>query len=137
MIRFADPQYLWLLLLLIPVALIFIVDFLRWRKKVSRIGDAPLVKSMISEYSFRRDVVKRILLLAALALLVVIIARPQMGTRISNEKRNGIEVVVAIDVSNSMLATDVAPSRLDKTKLLVSNMIDRFANDKLGIVVFA
>lgn len=137
MIRFADPQYLWLLLLLIPVALIFIVDFLRWRKKVSRIGDAPLVKSMISGYSFRRDVVKRILLLAALALLVVIIARPQMGTRISNEKRNGIEVVVAIDVSNSMLATDVAPSRLDKTKLLVSNMIDRFSNDKLGIVVFA
>ena len=135
--RFADSQYLWLMLLLIPVALIFIADFFRQRKKIADIGDAPLVKSMITGYSWRRDAVKRVLLLVILALLVVIIARPQMGTRVSNEKRNGIEVVVAIDVSNSMLATDVAPSRLEKTKMLVSNMIDHFSEDKLGIVVFA
>lgn len=135
--RFADSQYLWLMLLLIPVALIFIADFFRQRKKIADIGDAQLVKSMITGYSWRRDAVKRVLLLVILALLVVIIARPQMGTRVSNEKRNGIEVVVAIDVSNSMLATDVAPSRLEKTKMLVSNMIDHFSEDKLGIVVFA
>ena len=68
---------------------------------------------------------------------IIVLARPQAGTKLSNEKRNGIEAMVALDISNSMLAEDVAPSRLDKSKMLIENMIDGFKNDKVGLVVFA
>ena len=77
------------------------------------------------------------LLVAALALIIVMLARPQMGTKVSNEKRHGIEALICLDISNSMLSEDVAPSRLDKSKMLVENMVDNFTNDKIGLVVFA
>ena len=75
--------------------------------------------------------------MAAIALIVVMLARPQMGSKVSNDKRNGIETIIAIDISNSMLARDVVPSRLDKSKMLVENLVDNFTNDKIGLVVFA
>ena len=81
--------------------------------------------------------VKFWLTMAAVAVLVVVIARPQMGSKLSNEKRNGIETIICLDISNSMLAQDVAPSRLDKSKMLVENLVDNFSNDKIGLVVFA
>lgn len=84
-----------------------------------------------------RPTVKFWLIEAAVALMVVMIARPQMGSKISNDKRNGIETIIAIDISNSMLARDVAPSRLDKCKMMVENLVDNFTNDKIGLVVFA
>jgi len=65
------------------------------------------------------------------------LARPQMGTKISHEKRTGIETIIAIDISNSMLAEDVTPSRLDRSKMLVENLVDKFNNDKIGLIVFA
>ena len=74
---------------------------------------------------------------AALTLLIVMLARPQMGTRVSNEKRTGIETIIAMDISNSMLAEDVAPSRLDRTKMMVENLVDNFTDDKIGLIVFA
>jgi Ca-activated chloride channel family protein len=73
----------------------------------------------------------------ALVMLILMVARPQMGTKVSNEKRNGIECIIAMDISNSMLAEDVQPSRLDKSKMLVENLVDKFTNDKIGLVVFA
>ena len=76
-------------------------------------------------------------MLGALAVLILMLARPQVGTRISHEKRNGIEAIICMDISNSMKAEDVAPSRLDKSKMLVENLTENFTNDKLGLVVFA
>ena len=70
-------------------------------------------------------------------MLIIIVARPQMGTKVSNEKRNGIECIIALDISNSMLAEDVQPSRLDKSKMLIEGLLDKFSNDKIGLVVFA
>ena len=77
------------------------------------------------------------LLISALALMIVMLARPQMGSKISNDKRNGIETIIALDISNSMLAQDVVPSRLEKSKMLVESLVDNFTNDKIGLVVFA
>ena len=75
--------------------------------------------------------------MVALAMIVIMLARPQMGTKISNEKRHGIEAIICLDISNSMMAEDVSPSRLDKSKMLVENMVDNFTNDKIGLIVFA
>jgi Ca-activated chloride channel family protein len=84
-----------------------------------------------------RPLVKFWLLLGALALLIVMLARPQLGTKISHEKRVGIETIIAMDISNSMRAEDVIPSRLDRSKMMVENLVDHFTNDKIGLIVFA
>lgn len=81
--------------------------------------------------------VKFWLMTSAVALLIVMLARPQMGTKINQEQRQGIEVIIALDISNSMKAEDVAPSRLDKSKMLIENLVDNFTNDKIGLIVFA
>lgn len=87
------------------------------------------------DVSSSRKSLKFWLMIAALALLIVMLARPQMGTKISQEKRKGLEVIISLDISNSMRAGDVVPSRLDKSKMLVENMVDNFTNDKVGLVV--
>ena len=137
MLRFEDPVYLWLLLI-IPV--LVIVRFAAWqrRKKDLKIfGDIELIRQLMPDVSVYRPTVKFFLLLSALTLLIIMLARPQMGTKISHEKRNGIETMIAIDISNSMLAEDVTPSRLTKSKLLVENLVDNFINDKIGLIIFA
>jgi Ca-activated chloride channel family protein len=89
------------------------------------------------DVSHYRPTVKFTILLFALSLIIVMLARPQVGSSISNVKRNGIETIIALDISNSMLAEDVVPSRLEKSKLMVENLINHFTNDKIGLVVFA
>lgn len=137
MFRFEDPIYLYAL------AVIPLLALLRWlmvrqqKKRLRRFGDPELVRYLMPDVSRIRPLVKFCLLLGALALLIVMLARPQMGTKISHEKRTGIETIICMDVSNSMLAEDVAPSRLDRSKMLVENLVDKFNNDKIGLIVFA
>ena len=137
MFRFEDPIYLYAL------AVIPLLALLRWlmvrqqKKRLRRFGDPELVRQLIPDVSRFRPLVKFCLLLGALALLIVMLARPQMGTKISHEKRTGIETIICMDISNSMLAEDVAPSRLDRSKMLVENLVDKFTNDKIGLIVFA
>ncbi len=107
------------------------------RVKYKRLGDKELLRQMMPNVSNYRPSVKFWLLMAAAALIVVMLARPQMGSKILHEKRNGIEIIIAMDISNSMKAEDVVPSRLQKSKLLVENLITNFSKDKIGIVVFA
>lgn len=137
MFRFEDPIYLYLLLLIPVLALIRWWMVMIQRKRLRRFGDLELVRQLMPDVSRFRPLVKFCLLLAALALLIVMLARPQMGTRISQEKRTGIETIIALDISNSMLAEDVAPSRLDRAKMMVENLVDHFTNDKIGLIVFA
>ncbi len=137
MIRFQDPIYLWLLLIIPVVWLIRFVAVKRKQRQLKKFGDQTLIKEMMENVSAVRPAVKFWLLLTALALLIIMLARPQMGMKSNTEKRQGIEAIVAMDISNSMLAQDVAPSRLDKSKLLVENMINHFEEDKVGLVVFA
>ena len=137
MFRFENPIYLWLLLI-IPI--LIIIKIMMWyvqRKKLSRIGNPTLLKELMPDVSRFRPWVKFLLLITALSSLILALARPQFGSKISHEKRNGIEAIIALDISNSMLAQDVQPSRLDKSKLMIENLINSFINDKIGLVVFA
>ena len=137
MFRFEDPIYLYLLVLVAVLALIHLITYHNRRKRLRRFGDPQLLQQLMPDVSKIRPVLKFWLLEAALALLIVVLARPQFGTRISHEKRTGIETIIAIDVSNSMRAEDVEPSRLDRAKMMVENLVDNFTNDKIGLIVFA
>lgn len=137
MLRFEDPTYLWLLWILPVLVLIRFIGWRRRKTKLRKFGDPALLKDLMPNISSYRPTVKFALLLAALALLIVMVARPQMGSKISHDKRQGIETIICLDISNSMLAEDVAPSRLDKSKMLVENLVDQFTNDKIGLIVFA
>lgn len=137
MFRFESPAYLWLLWSIPVLAIIRFVCYKLRRKKLLRFGEMSLVNRLMPNVSKIRPSVKFWLAVAALALMIVMLARPQMGSKISHEERNGIETIIAMDISNSMLAEDVVPSRLQKSKMLVENLVDNFTNDKIGLVVFA
>jgi len=117
-----------------------LVRFIVWQKRkrnLRKFGDPSLLKEMMPDVSKYRPTIKFCLLLSAITILIFMIARPQVGFKISHEKREGIEVLIALDISNSMLAQDVIPSRLEKSKLLIEDLVDHFTNDKVGLVVFA
>ena len=137
MFRFEDPIYLWLLAAIPVLALLRFVGIRLKRKKLRRLGDAELLSQLMPNVSKYRPAVEFWLMQAALALLILLLARPQMGSKVSHDKREGIETMICLDISNSMRATDVVPSRLDKSKMLVENLVDHFTNDKIGLVVFA
>ncbi len=137
MLRFEDPIFLCLLWVIPVLVLIRLVGWRRRHAKLKKLGDPELLRQLMPGISKYRPTVKFCLMLAALALLVVMLARPQMGSKVSHDKRQGIETIICLDISNSMLAQDVAPSRLDKSKMLVENLVDKFSNDKIGLVVFA
>lgn len=126
------------MLLIIPI--LVLVRFIVWQKRkrnLRKFGDSSLLKEMMPDVSKYRPTIKFCLLLSAITILIFMIARPQVGSKISHEKREGIEVLIALDISNSMLAQDVIPSRLEKSKLLIEDLVDHFTNDKVGLVVFA
>ena len=105
--------------------------------QLKKFGDLTLLKGLMPDVSPVRRGVKFWLMIASVMLLIIMLARPQMGTKINQEQRKGIEVLIALDISNSMNAEDVEPSRLDKSKMLIENLVDNFTEDKVGLVVFA
>lgn len=137
MFRFANIELLWLLLL-VPV---FIVGYLmiqrHKRRQLAEFGDSELINDLMPNVSKIRPTIKFGILLVAYILLVLAAARPQYGQKEKNVKRQGIEVMIGLDISNSMLAEDVAPNRLDRAKQMLSRMIDKMSEDKVGLVVFA
>ena len=137
MFRFEDPIYLWLLVLIPVLALVRFISYRNQKRKLRKFGDPKLLKELMPDVSRFRPSIKFWILLVALALLIFMLARPQMGTKISQEKRTGIETIIALDISNSMLAEDIVPSRLDRSKMMVENLVDHFTNDKIGLIVFA
>lgn len=137
MFRFEDSIYLYLLAVIPMLALLRFMMTRSRKKRLRKFGDPQLVKQLMPDVSRWRPAVKFWLLQAALALIIVMLARPQLGTKISHEKRQGIETIIAMDISNSMLAQDVTPSRLDRCKMMVENLVDNFTDDKIGLIVFA
>ena len=137
MFRFDDIIFLWLFLLIPFLVLIRLIYWHIQKKRLQRLGDVSLLKMLMPDMSRFRPTIKFILLIFALGILVLMLARPQMGTKISQEKKVGIETIICMDISNSMKAEDVVPNRLEKSKLLVENLVDHFTNDKVGLVVFA
>lgn len=137
MFRFASPQYLYLLLVLVALAAIHYYIIYKKKRQVKRFGDPELTKQLFLGVSRWRPELKFWLAMAALASFIVALARPQFGTRLDTRERVGIEAIIALDVSNSMLAEDVKPNRLEKAKMMVSNMVDGMKDDKIGLIVFA
>ena len=137
MFRFESPIYLYLLVLIPLLALIRFLSYRNQKKRLRKFGEPSLLKALMPDVSRFRPSVKFWILQGALALLIVMLARPQMGTKINHEKRVGIETIIAMDISNSMRAEDIVPSRLDRSKMMVENLVDHFTNDKIGLIVFA
>lgn len=137
MFRFGEPIYLYLLIALPVLVALYLYSNYRRRKRIRQYGDPLLLERLMPDVSRYRPDVKFWLQFAALALMVFMLARPQFGAKMETVKRQGIETVVALDISNSMLAADVTPSRLDKSKKLLSRLIEKFNNDKVALIVFA
>jgi Ca-activated chloride channel family protein len=137
MFRFEDSIYLYLLILIPVLAVIRFINYRNQKKRLRKFGEPKLLKELMPDVSHWRPGIKFWLLQGSLALLIIMLARPQMGTKISQEKRTGIETIIAVDISNSMRAEDVEPSRLDRAKMMVENLVDHFTDDKIGLIVFA
>ena len=137
MLRFANIEMLWLLST-IPVFIVAYIFYTRRkRRQLEEFGDRELVEYLMPNASRVRPAVKFSIVMVALALLITAAARPQFGQTEHSEKRQGIEAIVALDISNSMLAEDVAPNRLDRAKQMLSKLMDNMVDDKVGLVVFA
>lgn len=137
MFRFANIEMLWWLITIPVFVISYIVSTKRKQRQLAEFGDPELMAELMPDASKSRPIGKFSLLIVALVLLIVAAARPQFGQKENTVKRQGIEVMVALDISNSMLAEDVAPNRLDRAKQMLSKMIDNMVDDKVGLVVFA
>ena len=134
---FQHPLYLFSLLG-VPVFLVLYFVYINWKKaRIKKIGDPALVAHLIKEYSPQKFFFKFTLITLAFALAAIALANPRKPIGSSNMRRNGIDVMIALDVSKSMLAQDIKPSRLERAKQLISRLIDKMPNDRIGIVVFA
>ena len=137
MFRFAHPEFLYLLFVL-PVLAVFYLYTIIWKRRaVKRYGNPELLKELMPDVSPKRQHLKFWLSWGAIAAMIVVIAGPQFGTKLETVKRQGVEIMVCLDISNSMLAEDVAPNRLDKAKQMLARLTDGFKNDKVGLIVFA
>ena len=137
MFRFEEPGYLYLLLLLPVLVAFYIYSNYRRRKAIREFGDPDLMASLMPDVSKRRPDIKFTLILLCIALFSVLLARPQFGSKLETVKRQGVEVMIALDISNSMMAQDIQPSRLDKAKRLISQLVEKMEEDKVGLIVFA
>lgn len=137
MFRFANIEMLWWLITIPGLVIVYIIYTKRKQRQLTEFGDSELVAQLMPDSSKTRPLWKFCILMVALTLLIIAAARPQYGQQEKNVKRQGIEVMVALDISNSMLAEDVAPNRLDRAKQMLSKVIDNMMEDKVGLVVFA
>lgn len=135
--RFANPEFLYLLLVLPAMVLFFVLNIIRRNKSIRKLGDPELVQKLIPEVSRMRPILKFLFQLSAVTSVIIILSRPQFGSKIEEVKKHGVEVIIALDVSNSMLAEDIQPNRLVRAKQAISRLVDNLENDKIGLIVFA
>ena len=137
MFKFAHPEYLFLLFLVPILVGVFIYTGIKRHRNIKQFGNPDLLAELMPNVSFIRPQVKFYLQLTAIILLIIVLAQPQFGTKQETVKRKGIEVMIALDVSNSMMAQDIQPSRLEKAKQVLSKLVDGMIDDKIGLIVFA
>jgi Ca-activated chloride channel family protein len=135
--RLAHPSLLFAMLAVPVVILAYAAAFTRRRRLLARLGDPGLVARMTTSVSLPRKVMRAVLVTLAVGLLALALARPQAGGRAKLESQQGLDLVVALDFSKSMLARDVYPSRLERAKRELENLMDRLAGDRIGLVAFA
>lgn len=137
MINFAQAQYLFLIFL---IPLFFLVQALvfRWRtKRIRKFGDESLVRQLMPSYSKSKVWVRMVLFSIGFFFFVIGLSRPQIGAKLKEHETRGAEIMIALDVSNSMLAEDFSPNRLDRAKLAISRLVDKLQDDRIGLIVFA
>lgn len=137
MFRFAHPEFLYILIIIPLIAFINLILSNRRKKAIEAFGDLELLKNLMPDASYNRPVLKFYLILLALFIMIFMIAQPQFGSKLETVKRKGIELMIALDVSNSMNAQDIEPSRLERAKQAIARLVDKLSNDKIGIIVFA
>lgn len=135
--EFDEPKYFYLVAILPIVLLLFLVNLYWQRKKQKEFGDLALLQHLSPEKSTFKPVLKLIVVLLGLAALIVALVNPKIGTKMETVKRQGVDIVFAVDVSKSMLAEDLAPNRLEKSKQVVSQIINQLGSDRIGIVGYA
>ncbi len=135
--RFEHPAYLYLLILL-PILIVLFWIGLRYKKRaLQRFGDLNIIQQLMPYASASRPTYKFFMVLIALFFLIIGLAAPQYGSKLQKIKRKGVEIIIALDVSNSMMAQDIKPNRLERAKRAISKMVDKLHNDKIGLIVFA
>lgn len=137
MFRFANIDYLYLLLLIPILVGIYIYARMARRKQLERFGKPVTVDTLMPEVSTHRITYKFIFFLSTLVCLIFALARPQFGSKLKEVEREGVEIMLAVDVSNSMLAEDFEPNRLERTKYAIGRLLDGLKEDKIGLIVFA
>ena len=137
MFRFANPQYLWLLVAIPLLVVLFWLAARSRRKRIERFGHPEVLKELMPEVSTGRVTLRFILFTVAVACLILAAARPQFGSKLREEKSQGIEMMLTVDVSNSMLAEDFQPNRLERTKYAIGKLFEGLQQDRVGLVVFA
>lgn len=137
MFRFANPEYLYALLLIPALIIFYLYSRIQRRRAMAKFGQKEILSVLMPDASKARPTVKYFLLLLALTSIIIGVARPQFGSQLKNVKREGIEIIIALDVSNSMLAEDIEPNRLERSKRAISQMVDKLSDDKIGLIVFA
>ena len=137
MFEFAHPEKLWFLVIAPVMVLLFVlIRYLRSRS-INRFGDPELIKTLMPMVSDRRPLLKFILLLFSLVFIIIALAGPRFGSRLEEIKREGVEIIIALDLSNSMLAEDIRPNRLENSKLAITRLIGNLRDDRIGLIVFA
>ncbi len=137
MFRFANPQYLYLLLLIPALILIFMVVAVARRRRMARFANPEIMVLLTPEASQWRPRLKSLLTLMALTSLIFAAARPQLGAKLREETSQGVEMMFVVDVSNSMLAEDFEPNRLERTKYAINRLFEGMDQDRAGLIAFA
>ena len=137
MFRFANGELLYLLIAVHMLAAVYALAARRRKRLVARFGNPELVRSLMPDFSQGRIRLKAALFIAATALMALAAARPQFGSKLREEKSRGVEMMLAVDVSNSMLAEDFEPNRLERTKHAIGKLFDGLQQERVGMVVFA
>lgn len=137
MLYFANPLYLWLLLLVPLIPFVYGLMRMARRSRLRRLGQEELVRELMPSWSGAKGWVRTVLFTLAFASFVVGIARPQMGAKLKEHESKGAEIMICLDVSNSMLAQDYSPDRLGRAKLAISRVVDKLEGDRIGLIIFA
>lgn len=137
MFRFAHPAYLYLLFIIPVIWGVYLYGVFRRKRNLKKYGRLTVLEPLMPDVSRYKPATKFYLQTAALLVLILVMAGPQFGSKLETVKKQGVEIMIALDVSNSMLAKDISPNRLEKSKQILSKLVDELSNDKVGLIVFA
>lgn len=135
--RLEHPEYLWLFAVLVVLTLTYFWARSKRKKQIQQIGDARLVEQLMPERSKYSNGIRFILMFLAMSCIIIALANPQVGSKQETVKRKGVDIAIALDLSNSMMAEDTKPNRLERSKQFISKLIDKFQNDRVAFVIFA